>query len=77
MNIWALSEGLKSNSMVQFFTKMGKIPDLGFGTSNKDGLYPKLEKNPAKPKLGPKNVLHDNSCPFLRSSRVLKFAIFR
>ena len=33
------------------------MPDLGFGTSYKDGLCPKLEKNPTKPKLGPQNVL--------------------
>ena len=66
----------KSNSMVHFFTKMWKMPDLGFGTSYKDGLCPKLLKNPAKPKLGPQNVLCYTSCPFLRSSRVLEFAIF-
>ena len=53
-----------------------KMPDLGFGTSYKDGLCPKLKKNPAKPKLGTKNVLYDTSCPFLRSSKVLEFAIF-
>ena len=65
-----------SNSMVHFFTKMWKMPDLGFGTSYKDGLCPKLEKNPAKPKLGPQNVSYVTSCPFIRSSRVLGFAIF-
>ena len=42
--------------MVHFFTKMEKMPDLGFGTSYKDELCPKLEKNPAKQKLGPQNV---------------------
>ena len=52
------------------------MPHLGFGTSNKNGLYPKLEKNHAKPKLDPQNVLYDNSCPFLGSRGVLKFAIF-
>ena len=52
------------------------MPDLGFGTSYKDGLCPKLEKNPAKPKLGPQNVSYVTSCPFIRSSRVLGFAIF-
>ena len=31
------------------FTKITEMPDLGFGTSQKDGLCPKLEKNPAKP----------------------------
>ena len=66
----------KSNSMVHFFTKMWKMPDLGFGTSYKDGLCPKLEKNPAKPKLGPQNVSYVTSCPFIRSGRVLGFAIF-
>ena len=65
-----------SNSMVHFFTKMWKMPDLGFGTSYKDGLCPKLEKNPAKPKFGPQNVSYVTSCPFIRSSRVLGFAIF-
>ena len=65
-----------SNSMVHFFTKMWKMPDLGFRTSYKDGLCPKLEKNPAKPKLGPQNVSYVTSCPFIRSSRVLGFAIF-
>ena len=44
--------------MVHFFTKMGKMPDLGFGTLCKDGLCPKLDKNPAKPKLDPQNVLN-------------------
>ena len=39
-----------------YFTKIGKMPDLGLGTSYKDGLCPKLEKNSAKPKLGPQNV---------------------
>ena len=62
--------------MVHFFTKMGKMPKLGFGTSCKDGLCPKLEKNPAKPKLGPQNVSYVTSCPFIWSSRVLGFAIF-
>ena len=57
--------------MVLFFTKITKILDLGFGTSYKDGLCPKLKKNPAKPKLGTKNVLYDTSCPFLWSSKVL------
>ena len=59
-----------------FFTKMEKMPDLGFGTSYKDGLCLNLEKNPAKLKLGAKNVLYDTSCPFLWSSKVLEFAIF-
>ena len=36
----------------------------------------KLEKNPAKLKLGTKNVLYNTSCPFLWSSKVLEFAIF-
>ena len=62
--------------MVLFFTKITKLPDLGFGTSYKDGLCPKLEKNSAKPKLGPQNVLYVTSCSFIRSSRVLGFAIF-
>ena len=62
--------------MVLFFTKITKMPDLGFGTSYKDGLCPKLKKNPAKPKLGTKNVLYDTSCPLLSSSRVLEFVIF-
>ena len=62
--------------MVLFSTKITKMPDLCFGTSYKDGLCPKLKKNPAKPKLGTKNVLYDTSCPFLRSSKVLEFAIF-
>ena len=39
--------------MVHFFTKMGKMPDLGFGTSYKDVLCPKLEKKPCKAKIGP------------------------
>ena len=55
---------------------MGKMPDMGSGTSYKDGLCPKLEKNLSKPKLGPQNVWYDNSWPFLRRSRVLEFAIF-
>ena len=59
-----------------FFTKMEKNARLGFGTSYKDGLCPKLEKNPEKPKLGPQNILYDNSCHLIRSSRVLKLAIF-
>ena len=62
--------------MLQFFTKIGKMPDLSFGTSYKDRLCPKLEKNPAKLKLGTKNVLYDTSCPFLWSNKVLEFAIF-
>ena len=65
-----------SNSRVHIFTKMGKMPDMGSGTSYKDGLCPKLEKNLSKPKLGPQNVWYDNSWPFLRRSRVLEFAIF-
>ena len=62
--------------MVHFFTKMVNMPDLVFATSYKDGLCPKLKKNPAKPKLGPQNVSYVTSCPFIRSSRVLGFAIF-
>ena len=62
--------------MVPFFTKITKMPDLGFGTSYTDGLCPKLEKTPAKPKLSPQNVLYDTSCPLFSSSRVLEFAIF-
>ena len=34
---------------------MGKMPDLGFETSYKDGLCPKLEKNPCKAKIWPSN----------------------
>ena len=30
-----------SNSRVQFFTKMGKLLDMGFEVSYKDGLCPK------------------------------------
>ena len=52
------------------------MPDLSFGTSYKDRLCPKLEKNPAKLKLDTKNVLYDTSCPFLWSSKELEFAIF-
>ena len=62
--------------MMHFFTKITKMPDLGFGTSYKDGLCPKLEKNPAKPKLSPQNVLYDTSCPLLSSIRVLEFVSF-
>ena len=41
------------------------MPDLGFETSYKDGLCPKLEKNSAKPKSGPQINLYDiNSCRF-------------
>ena len=65
-----------SNSTAQFFTKMGKMPDMGFETPYKDGLCPKLEKNPAKPKLSPQNVLHDTPCPLLSNSIVLEFVIF-
>ena len=43
------------------------MPDLGFGTSYTDGLCPKLEKNPAKPKLSPQNVLYDTSYPLLKA----------
>ena len=49
---------------------------LSFVTSNNDGLCPKLKKNLAKLKFGTKNVLFDNSCPFLWSNNVLEFAIF-
>ena len=52
--------------MVQFFTKMGKMIDLDFGTSYKDGLCPKLEDKSYKAKIGPQNVFYDTSCPFLR-----------
>ena len=61
--------------MVRFFIKITKMPDLGFGTSYSGGLCPKLEKNPAKPKLSPQNVLYDTSCPLLNNSRVLEFVI--
>ena len=43
----------KSTSMVYYFTKMGKMPDLGFWTSYKDVLCPKLEKKSWKAKIGP------------------------
>ena len=43
--------------MIHFLTKLGKKSDFGFGTSYKDGLCPKLRKNPAKPKLGLTMVL--------------------
>ena len=33
------------------FTKITEMPDLCFGTSHKDVLCPKLEKNPAKPTM--------------------------
>ena len=61
MKIQALApqRSYKSNSMVLFFTKISKMPDLGFGTSYKNGVYPKLEKNPAKLKLSLQNVLYD------------------
>ena len=36
-----------------FFTKMGKMPGLGFGTSYEDVLCPKLEKISCKAKIGP------------------------
>ena len=62
--------------MVHFFTKMGKLPDLGFGTSYKDGLCPKLHKNPVKLKLGLQNVLYFTSCPFLRSSKSIEICNF-
>ena len=62
--------------MVHFFTKMEKIKDLHFGTSYKDGLCPKLYKNPAKPKLGPQIVLYYTSCPFLRSSKSIEICNF-
>ena len=62
--------------MVYFFTKLGKMQDLGFGTSNKVGLCPKLQKNPAKPKLAPQNVLYYTSCPFLRSSKSIEICHF-
>ena len=52
------------------------MTDLSFVTSNKDGLCPKLEKNHEKLKLGTINDFYDTSCPFLRSSKVLEFAIF-
>ena len=35
------------------------MPDLGFGTSDKDGL------KPCKPKLSPQNALYDTLCPKL------------
>ena len=47
---------------------MEKMPDMGSGTSYKDGLCPKLEKNLSNPKLGPQNVWYDTSWPFLRKS---------
>ena len=71
-----VSKEYNSNWMLYLFTKMGKMTDLGFGTSYKDGLCPKLEKNLAKPKLSSQNVFYDTSCPLLSSSRVLKFVIF-
>ena len=54
--------------MVHFFTKMEKMQDLGFGTSYKDELCPKLLKKPTKLKLGTQNILYYTSCPFLRNS---------
>ena len=44
--------------MVHFFTKIEKMQDLGFGTSYKDELCPKLLKKPTKLKLGTQNVLY-------------------
>ena len=58
------------------FHKNGKNARHGSGTPHKDGLCPKLEKNPFKAKLGPQNILYDISWPFLRRSRDLEFAIF-
>ena len=55
---------------------MGKMPDMGSGTSYKDGLCPKLEKNPAKPKLSPQNVLYYISFPFLRCSKSIEICNF-
>ena len=42
------------------------MQELGFGTSYKDGLCPKLYKNSANPKLGPQKVLYDNSFSFFK-----------
>ena len=68
LKIQALSEDISQIEWyLLFFTKITKMPDLGFGTSYKDGLCPKLEKNLEKPKLSPQNVLYDSSCPLLSS----------
>ena len=63
MKILALSEDLSQIQWYTFSQKWEKMPDLGFGTSYKDELCPKLYV-PAQPKLGPQKVLYFTSCPF-------------
>ena len=77
MKILALSEDLSQIQWYPFSQKWGKCQTWVLEHHIKMDYVQNLRKDPAKPKLGPQNVLHDNSCPFLRSSRVLKFAIFR
>ena len=62
--------------MEHFFTKMGKIHDLNFGTLYIDGLCPKLYKKPCKAKIGSQIVLYYSSCPFLRSSKSIEICNF-
>ena len=52
--------------MGHFFPKMGKMEELGFGTSYKERwiMSKTIKKNPAKPKMGPQNVLCDTSWLF-------------
>ena len=76
MKILALSEGLSQIQWYTFSQKCEKCQTWVLEHHIKMDYVQNLRKNPAKPKLGPQNVLYDNSCRFFRSSRVLKFAIF-
>ena len=53
MKIQALSEDLSQIQWYTFSQKWEKMPDLGFGTSYKDGLCPKLENKSYKAKIRP------------------------
>ena len=76
MKIWALSEDLSQILWYDFSQKCEKCQTWVFHHHIKMFYVQNLRKNPAKPKLGPQNILCDTSCPFLRISRVLEFAIF-
>ena len=76
MKILALSEDLSQIQWYTFSQKWKKCQTWVLEHHIKMDFVQNLRKSPAKSKFGPQNVLNDNSCRFIRSSRVLKFLIF-
>ena len=76
MKIQALSDIISQIQWYSFSQKLQKCQTWVLEHHIKMDYVQNLRINPTKPKLGPQNVLYDTSCPFLRSSKVLEFAIF-